>query len=66
MKQRDVLRLALEADIALPTARRALREGPQVIRGRPGERAAEAMRRLGFVEGQTPAADKAEKEPSAA
>ena len=48
MKQRDDLRLALTADICLNSARKALREGPQKIRGRAGERAAEAMERLGL------------------
>lgn len=46
MKHRDVLRLALEADIAINTARKALRG--EEIRGRAGERAAEKMAELGL------------------
>lgn len=45
---RDALRLAAEADISLNSARKALREGPRSLRGRAGEKADEAMRRLGL------------------
>lgn len=47
-QRRDVLRLALEADLCFTSAKKALREGPQSLRGDAGARAAEAMRRLGL------------------
>lgn len=49
MSNRADFRLALEADIALNSAKKALRYGPQSLRGRAGERAAEAMAKLGLV-----------------
>ncbi|AKV04558.1 hypothetical protein AKJ09_11221 [Labilithrix luteola] len=47
--QRDELRLALEADICQNSARKALRKGPKSLRGRAGQRAEEAMQRLGLL-----------------
>jgi hypothetical protein len=46
--KRNALHLAFEADIDVRTAEKALTVGPEKIRGRAGERAAEAMKRLGL------------------
>lgn len=46
--RRTVLRLAAEADIDPRSAAKALRSGADSLRGRTGERAAEAMQRLGM------------------
>ena len=49
MKTYDVIRLALEGQLAIGSARKALRDGPRSLRGRAGERAADAMKRLGLT-----------------
>lgn len=54
VKERDALRLAVDGDISLPSARKALRFGPHSLRGRAGEKAAEAMARLGLAPVATP------------
>lgn len=46
--RRAALRLAAEAEICVASAVKALRYGPRVLRGRAGERAAEAMAKLGL------------------
>lgn len=43
-----ILRLAAEADIDPRSAAKALRDGPESLRGRVGEKAANAMARLGL------------------
>lgn len=48
MNRRE-FQLAFEADICLASARKALRVGPESLRGRAGERAAEVMRRHGWL-----------------
>ncbi len=49
MTRLDVLKLAGLAGVDPRTARKALREGPDAIRGIPGERCAKAMRDLGLA-----------------
>lgn len=56
MNRRE-FQLALEADICLNSARKALRTGPDSLRGRAGERAAEVMRRHGWLASAPAGAD---------
>jgi hypothetical protein len=51
--RRTILRLAAEGDLDPRSARKALIEGPDALRGRAGERAREAMERLGLQENAT-------------
>lgn len=51
---RKVLSLALHADVDPRTARKALRDGPDAVRGRAGERLAEAMAELGLASPNSP------------
>lgn len=43
-----VLQLAARAAVDPRSARKAILEGPDAVRGMPGERCAEAMRELGI------------------
>jgi hypothetical protein len=43
---RAALALAADADISLNSAKKALREGPDKLRGRTGEKATASMKRL--------------------
>lgn len=46
--------LAALADVDIRSAKKALRDGPQAVRGRPGERIAAAMPSLGIADPSTP------------
>jgi hypothetical protein len=56
---RKELQLALEARICLNSARKALRKGPDALRGDAGVRASEVMERHGWT-AQAPRATESE------